>query len=336
MSQLTRERLFGFRHAFDDRVTVVLTLTALTLFLLAPLLIFIATRVKNSTADKKKELWDRYRSWIWLALFILIPVLAGAFWTILAVGTLSFLCYREYARITGLFRERTISLIVVIGILLLTFSVLDNWYRLYVALFPLTVALIAIGGLIPDQPKGYIQRVGLGVLGFALFGSALGNLGNMANDWNYRPILLLIIFAVELNDIFAYICGHLFGHRKFVPNTSPNKTVGGALGAIVLTTPLFALGAHFIWHNTALDMPVRLLGLGIIVSIVGQFGDLMLSSIKRDLGIKDTSKLIPGHGGILDRFDSLILVAPAVFHYVNYFVGFAVGQPQQIFSGWQI
>ena len=77
---------------------------------------------------------------------------------------------------------------------------------------------------------------------------------------------------------------------------------------------------------------MRLLGLGIIVSIVGQFGDLMLSSIKRDLGLKDTSKLIPGHGGILDRFDSLILVAPAVFHYVNYFVGFAVGQQQQIFS----
>ena len=141
---------------------------------------------------------------------------------------------------------------MVIGILLLTFSVLDNWYRLYVALFPLTVALIAIGGLIPDQPKGYIQRVGLGVLGFALFGTALGNLGNMANDWNYRPILLLIIFAVELNDIFAYICGHLFGRRRFVPNTSPNKTVGGALGAIALTTPLFAIGAHFVWFGTEL------------------------------------------------------------------------------------
>ena len=331
MSQITRERLFGFGHAFDDRVAVVLTLTALTLFLLAPLFIFIVTRSSDST--KKKELWDRYRSWIWLALLILVPVLAGAFWTILAVAALSFLCYREYARITGLFRERTISFIVVIGIALLTFAELDNWYRLYVALFPLTVALIAIGGLIPDQPKGYIQRVGLGVLGFALFGSALGNLGNIANDWNYRPILLLIIFAVELNDIFAYICGHLFGRRKFVPNTSPNKTVGGALGAIALTTPLVAVGAHYIWSGTALDTPVRLVGLGIIVSVVGQFGDLMLSSIKRDLGLKDTAKLIPGHGGILDRFDSLILVAPAVFHYVNYFVGFAVGQQQHIFTG---
>ena len=336
MSPVTRERLFGFRHAFDDRVTVVLTLTALVLFLSAPLLILIVTRAANSSTDKKKELWDRYRSWIWLAALILIPILAGAFWTIVAVATLSFLCYREYARITGLFRERTISFIVVIGILLITFSVLDNWYRLFVALFPLTVALIAIGGLIPDQPKGYIQRVGLGVLGFVLFGSGLGHLGYMANDWNYRPILLLLIFAVELNDIFAYICGHLFGHRKFVPNTSPNKTVGGALGAVVLTTPLFAVGAHFVWRGTALDTPVRLLGLGILISVVGQFGDLMLSSIKRDLGLKDTAKLIPGHGGILDRFDSLILVAPAVFHYVNYFVGFATGQPQQIFSDWEI
>jgi phosphatidate cytidylyltransferase len=333
MNQITRDRLFGFRHAFDDRVTVVLTLTALVLLLLAPLLIFVVTRAVNSTADKRNELWERYQSWIWLAALILIPILAGAFWTILAVAALSFLCYREYARITGLFRERTISVIVVIGILFITFAALDNWYQLFVALFPLTVALIAIGGLIPDQPKGYIQRVGLGVLGFALFGSALGHLGCMANDSNYRSILLLIIFAVELNDVFAYICGHLFGHRKFVPNTSPNKTAGGALGAIVLTMPLFALGAHFVWFGTALDTPVRLLGLGIIVSIVGQFGDLMLSSIKRDLGLKDTAKLIPGHGGILDRFDSLILVAPAVFHYVNYFVGIAAGQPQRIFTG---
>src|SRR5947207_10598116 len=279
------QRLFGFRHAFDDRVTIVLTVTAVVLLTLAPLLIFITAQ--KSTAEKRKELWDRYRSWIWLALCILIPILAGAFWTILAVAMLSFLCYREYARITGLFRERTISLIVVIGILFITFAELDNWYRLFVALFPLTVALIAIGGLIADQPKGYIQRVGLGVLGFALFGIALGHLGYISNDWNYRPILLLIIFAVELNDVFAYICGHLFGHRKFVSNTSPNKTVGGALGAIALTAPLFALGAHFVWRNTALDTPVRLLGLGIIVSVVGQFGDLMLSSIKRDLALKD-------------------------------------------------
>jgi phosphatidate cytidylyltransferase len=333
MNNVTWQRLFGFRHAFDDRVTLALTIAMAALFLLAPVAILAVTRGAKLSVERRKELWDRYRSWIWLALAMLIPILAGAFWTILAVAVLSFLCYREYARITGLFRERTISLIVVIGILFITFAALDNWYALFVALFPLTVALIAIGGLIPDQPKGYIQRVGLGVLGFALFGSALGHLGFIANDWNYRPILLLILCSVELNDIFAYICGHLFGRRKFVPNTSPNKTVGGALGALVLTTPLVAWIAHFIWTGTPLDSAIRLIGLGIIISVIVQFGDLMLSSIKRDLSLKDTAKLIPGHGGLLDRFDSLILVAPAVFHYVNYFVGFAADQPQRIFSG---
>ena len=138
---------------------------------------------------------------------------------------------------------------------------------------------------------------------------------------------------MELNDIFAYICGHLFGHRKFAPNTSPNKTAGGAVGAIILTTPLVARDRSFHLDYTALDNPICLIGLGIIVSIVGQFGDLMLSSIKRDLGLKDTAKLIPGHGGLLDRFDSLILVAPAVFHYVDYFVGFGWGSRSEFSPG---
>jgi phosphatidate cytidylyltransferase len=332
MNEITRERLFGFRHAFDESVTTVLTLTVIALLLLAPIVISIVTRHARMSAVRQKELWDRYRSWIWLALLMLVPILTGAFWTIVAVATLSLLCYREYARMTGLFRERTISVIVVIGILLVALSVLDNWYRLFLALFPLTVGLIASGALIADQPKGYIQRVGLGVLGYALFGSALGHLGYIANDQHYRATLLLIICAVELNDIFAYICGNLFGARKLVPNTSPNKTVAGALGAIILTAPLVAIGAHFVWLETVFDTPVRLVGLGIIVSVVGQLGDLMLSSIKRDLGLKDTAKLIPGHGGLLDRFDSLILVAPAVFHYVGYFVGFGAGQTPRIFT----
>src|SRR6478735_10117731 len=98
MNDTTWQRLFGFLHAFDYPVTVVVTLTAVVLLVLAPLLIFIATRAGTSAAEKRKELWDRYRSWIWLVLCILTPILAGAFWTILAVGTLSLLSYREYAR----------------------------------------------------------------------------------------------------------------------------------------------------------------------------------------------------------------------------------------------
>ena len=196
MNNLTWERLFGFRHAFDDPVTIALSIAIVALLLLAPVVILAVTRAGKLSPERTKELWDRYRSWIWLMTAILVPILAGALWTILAVAVLSFLCYREYARITGLFRERTISAMVVIGILFTTFSILDNWYRFFLALFPLTVGLIASGALIADQPKGYIQRVGLGVFGYALFGCALGHLGFIANDWNYRPILLLVVCAV--------------------------------------------------------------------------------------------------------------------------------------------
>jgi len=87
MNDTTWQRLFGFRHAFDHPVTVFVTVTAVVLLILAPLLILITTRAAKSSAEKQKELWDRYRSWIWLVLCILIPILAGAFWTILAVAT---------------------------------------------------------------------------------------------------------------------------------------------------------------------------------------------------------------------------------------------------------
>ena len=73
--------------------------------------------------------------------------------------------------------------------------------------------------------------------------------------------------------------------------------------------------------------------MGFLLSFAGQCGDLVLSSIKRDLSIKDMGAAIPGHGGLLDRFDSLLLAAPALFHYINYFVGVAIDQPARVFTG---
>jgi phosphatidate cytidylyltransferase len=143
----------------------------------------------------------------------------------------------------------------------------------------------------------------------------------------------MLLLCVELNDVFAYIAGKSFGRRKLIPNTSPNKTVGGAIGAFVLTTALSATLAHYIFAGTRLDHPVQLIALGMIISVAGQLGDLMLSSVKRDLGVKDTGVVLPGHGGFLDRFDSILLVAPAAFHYIGYFVGIGADQPVRIITG---
>jgi phosphatidate cytidylyltransferase len=333
MTPETRARLFDCGRAFDHPVTVIVTAAVAAVVLVAPAVIALLGRAGKLRDGQRAELWSRYRSWLVLIPLIIGPILLGAAWTIAAAGLLSVLCYREFARATGLFREKLVSFVVVLGILAEVLAAADHWYDLFVALFPLTAGSIAACGILRDEPKGYIQRVGLGFLAFALFGSSMGHLAYFANDANYRPMLLFLFFSVQMNDVFAYVVGKSLGRRKLAPNTSPNKTVEGAAGALVLTTALAGLLGHHVFRGTQLDRLDRLLMLGLIVSAVGMLGDLMLSSIKRDLGIKDMGAVIPGHGGVLDRFNSTILVAPAFFHFVGYFVGVGLDQEIRIFTG---
>jgi phosphatidate cytidylyltransferase len=333
MTYETRQRLFGVSHAFDSHIVRGFVIAILVLFIAAPPVIFWLRRRGNVPPSQFNELMKRYRSWLVLVPLMMAPVLLGAFWTIMAVGTLSILCYREYARATGFFRERFMSLLVAGGILGITFAVLDNWHALFTALFPLVAGAIAAAAILPDRPQGYIQRVALEIFAFTLFCVCLGHLGFFANDRQFRPILFWLVVCVEMNDIFAYISGKTFGHRKLAPHTSPNKTLGGALGAVVLTTALAAIIGRFVFEGTTLARPVHLIHLGLIISVCGQLGDLLVSSIKRDLDIKDMGVLFPGHGGWLDRFDSLILVAPAVFNYIGYYRGIGFDQQLRILSG---
>ncbi len=328
-----RERLFGWQNAFDHPLTFWVTVGAVATILVAVLLTLALSAFGAIGPAVRRDVLARCKSWAILAPLLIVPVLAGAAWTIAGVALLSLLCYREFARATGLFREKLVSLVVVLGILLVHLAVVDHWYGFFVALFPLTVAAICIVATLPDQPKGYIQRVALGVFGFALFGSCLGHLGYMANDAAYRPLVLLVLVSVELNDVFAYCAGRAIGRRRVTPNTSPNKTLGGYVGALALTTALVYVLSGFVFAGTALDDPARRLVLGLIVSATGQFGDLVLSSIKRDLGVKDIGTVLPGMGGLLDRFDSLLLVSPAVFHYVGYFLGIGADQRVRLLTG---
>lgn len=333
MTRETAVRLFGPAHAFDDPVTAGLCIGVAAAMLAAPLVVPVFFRLRGTDPARRSEVWRRYVSWLVLVPLLVAPVLVGAATTIAGVGVLSLLCYREYARATGLFRERDISALVVAGILAITFAVADHWYGFFMALGPLGVSVIAGAAILADRPQGYIQRVALGTLGFLLFGVGLGHLGYMANDADYRPLVLTVLLCVELNDVFAFTAGRTFGRRRLAPNTSPNKTWAGALGALAGTTAVYSLIGRFLFEGTDLASPLNLLTLGVLISVTGQLGDLMLSSIKRDLGIKDIGATIPGHGGLLDRFDSLLLVAPAVFHFVHYFRGLGLDQPARILTG---
>ncbi len=129
----------------------------------------------------------------------------------------------------------------------------------------------------------------------------------------YIWLVFLIAFGT---DTFAYFAGNLFGKHKLSPKISPNKTIEGSIGGIIgsLTiTIIYALLVNLspIW---------KLVIMSILTSVISQMGDLVASKIKRITGIKDFGKLMPGHGGVLDRFDSIILAAPVIYYFVRYFL----------------
>lgn len=329
---MSRERLFGWRHAFDHPVTAGIAAAVALLLVAAPAVILALRASGRVGPDLFRELLHRTATWAVLALLIVVPILLGAAWTIGAITLLSLACYAEFVRVMDLRAERALNTVVAAGILAIGFTALDHWYGFFLALPPLIVTFILVVALCADRPAGYIRRVALTVLGFVLVGGALGHAAYVANDADYRPRLLLLFLGVGLNDVFAFICGKTFGRRRLAPNTSPNKTVAGSVGALLLTGTLVALLASRVYAGTPMDHPLWLAALGFIVSASGQLGDLVMSSIKRDIGVKDTGTLLPGHGGLLDRFNSMLLAAPAYFHFVGYFVGFGLDQQTHLFT----
>ena len=127
-----------------------------------------------------------------------------------------------------------------------------------------------------------------------------------------RFLYILIFIGAWMTDIFAYFTGMLIGKHKLIPEVSPKKTVEGSIGGIAFCTLAFIAYAYIvkIFFNTELNVLFLAIS-AIIVSVISQMGDLIMSLIKREYGIKDYGKLFPGHGGVLDRFDSILAVSLA-------------------------
>jgi phosphatidate cytidylyltransferase len=148
-----------------------------------------------------------------------------------------------------------------------------------------------------------------GTLQLSLFGFTLPEAARGA--W-----LVLYVFAVTwMTDTGAYFIGMRFGKTKLAPNLSPKKTVEGAIGGVIAATSMSLLWGMWVglpWYHCLI--------LGPILSVLGQVGDLSESAIKRDLGLKDFGGILPGHGGVLDRFDSILFTAPVAYYYLVFFL----------------
>jgi len=136
----------------------------------------------------------------------------------------------------------------------------------------------------------------------------------------YAGLILFLVILTALNDVFQFTWGKLLGKHKITPNISPNKTWEGFIGGILTTGALGAL-IHFLTPLSALEAGIT----GFVLGIIGFAGDILVSAIKRDLKIKDTDDLIPGHGGAMDRMDSLLLTAPVFYQLLNFFMAHPIG-----------
>ncbi len=284
-------------------------------------LLFLTYVVKKNVGG----VWRTYLGWWIMAPLAFGAIFAGREATIVAAGLLAVVGFKEFARATGLYRDWWMTGTVYLGIAALVVVSLvtaprsgnAGWYGLYMAFPVYAVSAILLVPIALNRSRGQLQAVALSILGFVYLGWMFGHLGFLANSGHPYGYLLYLIIAVEVNDIAAFTCGKLFGRRPLRSEISPNKTRGGAIGALAVSMLL----PWALWFSFPHFGALQLILTGLIVGIGGQLGDLTISIIKRDLGIKDMGKAIPGHGGILDRIDSLIFVAPLFFHMVRWFHG---------------
>jgi len=272
------------------------------------------------------SVWARYLGWLIVLPIVLGAIWLGRVWFIAFITLLSIFGFKEFARATGLYRDWVMTVFVYLGILCVgaaslmvdPWTGMAGWYSLFRDMPVYGIAVLLTIPIARNRTTGQLQTVALAILAFIYIGWMFGHLGFLANTSQAVGFLLYLILAVEIADVSAFTFGKLLGHRKLRSNISPNKTIAGALGAIAVSMALpWVLGFSF---PDGFGTTQKILT-GLIVGIGGQLGNLTMSFIKRDLAIKDMGHAIPGHGGILDRIDSLVYTAPLFMQMLQAFYG---------------
>ena len=269
-----------------------------------------------------KNLNARIRSWWWMCGVILLAVLAGDFGSIILFGLVSFLALREFVTLTPTRRADHAVLCWCFFVFLPVqyMLVAIGWYGLFSIFVPVYVFLVlpvrtALSGDTGDF-TGRVAKIQWGMMAAVYcisYVPALLMLEIPGYADNVRMLLWLLV-TVQMSDVLQYVFGKLFGRRRIVPEVSPGKTVEGFVGGILSASLLGGL----LYRLTPFT-PMMALGAGMLVTLAGFGGGLCMSAVKRDMGVKDFGSMIAGHGGVLDRVDSLCFSAPLFFHMLRYF-----------------
>tara|TARA_R110000787_G_scaffold114819_1_gene224640 strand:- start:835 stop:1779 length:945 start_codon:yes stop_codon:yes gene_type:complete len=282
---------------------------------------FVLPRLSPGKWD---DLGPRMTSWWVICLLVGGSLLLG--WQVFTVlfTLISFIALKEYLTLAPTRRDDRLVVLFAYVALLVSYSAIwiDNYAYFLVTIpvyiFLATAVLLTLSG----RTDGFLATAGIMQWGMVV---CVFNLGHVAflmrvpeaevPQAGPAGLVFFLIFITQLNDVTQYIWGKLLGRHKISPHISPNKTWEGAIGGFATTGIAFVILAPYFTPLTFWPS----VWIGATLPVLGFFGDITMSAIKRDLGVKDTSRLIPGHGGALDRLDSLMFTAPWYFHMLAYF-----------------
>ena len=280
--------------------------------------------LKRAHPDKDyTELAARVNSW-WIMAGVFAAAMALSRTLSLAfLGFVSFLALKEYLSLIPTRRaDRRVLFWAYLAIPVQFYWVAIGWYGMFIIFIPVYLfLLLPLRMVLIGETAGFLRAAGSLQWGLML---TVFNLSHMAfllalpegrnPAGGGAGLVLFLMFLTQFNDVAQYVWGKTLGRHKIIPKVSPKKTWEGFLGGVATTTLMAWLLAPLLTPLTGWPAPAA----GLLIGLAGFVGDVNISALKRDLGIKDSGSLIPGHGGVLDRLDSLTFTAPLFFHFLYY------------------
>jgi phosphatidate cytidylyltransferase len=308
-----------------DKETFWLVGGVLALLLVASVIGQILRRRVRSEAAAKTvaNLNARVNAW-WIMVFVFgLAMLTGGIGSVVLFGLTSFLALREFITLTPtkLGDHRTLFWVFFVITPIQYWLVASGWYGLFIVLIPVYAFLfVPLRSAISGDCERFLERTakiqwGLMVCVYCVsHAPAIFFLNIPGYEGQNGKLLFYFVLVVQISDVLQYVWGKTFGRHKIAPHVSPNKTWEGFLGGIASAT---LLGAALWWATPF--TPWQSAGMSLAITLMGFAGGLVMSAIKRDRGVKDYGTLIEGHGGVMDRIDSICFAAPVFFHLTRYF-----------------
>ncbi len=308
-----------------DNETIWLVGGVLTLLVIATALgQLLRIRVQGEQGQQTiLNLNARIRAW-WLMVAVFgLAMLTGGLGSVILFGLTSFLALREFITLTPSKPgdHRTLFWVFFVITPFQYWLVATGWYGLFAIMIPVYAFLfVPLRSAISGDCERFLERTakiqwGLMVCVYCVsYAPAVFFLKIPGYEGQNGKLLFYFVLVVQMSDVLQYVWGKLLGRHKIVPHVSPNKTWEGFVGGVATAT---AIGAALWWATPF--TPLQSAAMSLAITLMGFAGGLVMSAIKRDRGVKDYGTLLEGHGGVMDRIDSICFAAPVFFHLTRYF-----------------